>query len=243
MQKHKFISDPCYTAWNTGAGGAPAWRQTLAAGILTLAVFVLLPFSHEIGRRTRRDSIEVRPINTLPVKLEPPPPEKPLPTPPPPKPAEPTQNQPKPRPAPPAELPRPQITLPFSINLASAPELGDFALDFALDTRAENLAPAPAQSIFGLEDLDQPPRPIRQPPPVYPFWGRTGNIEGFVDLEFTVTAAGKVQDIMVVEAYPAGEAFAGVSRRALATWLFEPGRRAGQAVPVRMRVKLKFELE
>ncbi|MBT3376802.1 MAG: energy transducer TonB [Lentisphaerae bacterium] len=122
----------------------------------------------------------------------------------------------------------------------------DLALDFALEPEPPPddvvAMPEDTRSIFGVADLDRPPRPSLQVPPVYPYRARARNIEGHVDVGFTLTREGTVIDIEIVEAVP-GETFVDAARRAVSRWRFEPGIRKGEPVAVRMQVKLRFKLK
>jgi protein TonB len=67
-------------------------------------------------------------------------------------------------------------------------------------------------------------------------------IEGSIDLRFTVTADGKVEDIEVVTADPP-QTFDRAAMSALRRWRYEPRREDGVAVDSRTRVRLEFKLE
>jgi TonB family protein len=81
---------------------------------------------------------------------------------------------------------------------------------------------------------------IRMIAPEYPESARKRNIEGWVELAFTVTANGTVDDIQVRNASPA-DTFDDAAIRALKQWKFEPVVREGQKVPQRAMLRLKFE--
>lgn len=84
--------------------------------------------------------------------------------------------------------------------------------------------------------------PISKLPPQYPPNARLRNIEGFVDIEFTVDADGFVQDPIVRRSRPPGvfdrAALSGVSR-----WRYRPVTADGTAVAVRVLVTVEFYLE
>lgn len=96
--------------------------------------------------------------------------------------------------------------------------------------------------VFSLGEVDTPPRPLVQPPPLYPVGARRAGQEGVVELAFTVTAAGEVVDVEVLASRP-GTVFVGAARSAVERWRFEPGMREGEPVAVRVEVPLQFRLE
>lgn len=83
---------------------------------------------------------------------------------------------------------------------------------------------------------------VRVAPP-YPSRALRRNIEGFVDLMFDITPAGKTENIRVVNAQPAGY-FESASRKTLAKWKFRPAMEDGKAVPQRNQTtRITYELE
>jgi protein TonB len=83
---------------------------------------------------------------------------------------------------------------------------------------------------------------VRQVDPEYPREAMREGIEGSIDLRFTVTADGKVEDIEVVTADPP-QTFDRAAMSALRRWRYEPRREDGVAVDSRTRVRLEFKLE
>jgi len=81
------------------------------------------------------------------------------------------------------------------------------------------------------------------PQPAYPEWAKTHNVEGWVLVEFTVTASGAVADPVIVDAEPNGT-FDSAVLRAVSGWKYSPRVADGVAVDrPGMRVVLKFHLE
>ncbi|MFL6578651.1 MAG: energy transducer TonB, partial [Povalibacter sp.] len=64
-------------------------------------------------------------------------------------------------------------------------------------------------------------------------------IEGWVELAFTVSLSGSVDDIEVRNSSPA-EVFDEAAKRAVRQWRFEPVVRNGQIVQQRAMVRLRF---
>ncbi|HEY5809026.1 MAG TPA: TonB family protein [Povalibacter sp.] len=79
----------------------------------------------------------------------------------------------------------------------------------------------------------------RMVPPQYPESARKKGIEGWVELAFTVTLNGSVDDVEVRNASPA-EVFDDAAKRAVRQWRFEPVVRNNQIVPQRAMVRLRF---
>jgi len=75
--------------------------------------------------------------------------------------------------------------------------------------------------------------------PQYPDAARKKGIEGWVELAFTVTLNGSVEDVEVRNSSPA-DIFDDAAKRAVKQWRFEPVVRNGQIVPQRALVRLRF---
>lgn len=78
-------------------------------------------------------------------------------------------------------------------------------------------------------------------PPEYPAHARMRRIQGYVDVEFTVDAEGRVRNASVVNADPPG-VFDRAALNSIAHWRFEPKRQDGRAVEVTARQRIEFEL-
>jgi protein TonB len=94
------------------------------------------------------------------------------------------------------------------------------------------------EDAFGMADVDQKPRPIVQPSPVFPAEMRAKKVEGVVTVKFIVDEDGKVQSPIVEKS--SNEAFETPALNALRKWKFEPGLRAGKRVSTKMRVTIRF---
>ena len=75
--------------------------------------------------------------------------------------------------------------------------------------------------------------------PPYPESARKRGIEGWVELAFTVTPKGTVEDVEVRNSSPA-DTFDDAAVRALRQWRFEPVERNGEKISQRAMVRLKF---
>ena len=76
---------------------------------------------------------------------------------------------------------------------------------------------------------------------VYPDGPRRRGVTGWVDLQFTVTVTGAVEDITIVGAEPA-EVFDAAAMTAVKSWKFAPIVRSGGAVPQRAATRLRFDI-
>jgi len=84
--------------------------------------------------------------------------------------------------------------------------------------------------------------PIVRIPPEYPHQAITRNIEGWVMVEFTITIAGTVEDVRVIESEPSS-IFDRESIRAIKRWKYQPKMENGQPVPqFNMREVIRFQI-
>ncbi len=108
---------------------------------------------------------------------------------------------------------------------------------------ASSFADASQAGIIGFEigELDTPPRPQRQFPPVYPFMARRQGITGTVTVRFLVNAEGKVGNISIVSAKPK-EIFDQAVKDCVVKWRFKPGILDGKPVATWVVVPISFKL-
>lgn len=79
--------------------------------------------------------------------------------------------------------------------------------------------------------------------PEYPRRAQSRGIEGWVQFEFTITPAGTVKDVKVIDAEPKG-LFEDAATKAILRWKYNPKVEEGRAVERRgIRVVLRFDLE
>ena len=79
------------------------------------------------------------------------------------------------------------------------------------------------------------PKPIKRVDPVYPVEAARAGTNGFVEVEYTVDAAGKVASVSVLNAKPA-RTFESAAVKAVKQWQFAPGSDG------RGKVRLDFTL-
>lgn len=217
----------------------PGWlARLLASGgalalglILTLALFFVLPLLENIGRTEARPDLSLTRVDAV----EPPPPPPTVEEPPP---------EPPPEEAPPPELNETASPLDLSqLELALNPGIGDgLGGDFAirLSVGGPESGMSSSEDIFSLAELDQPPRVVFQPAPLYPPDMRKRKIQGTVHVLFMVDKDGRVRDPKVQKSDHPG--FDAAALGAVRRWRFEPGQVGGEAVIFRMRVPITFAL-
>jgi len=154
----------------------------------------------------------------MPEQKKPPPPERPVPK----------------------ELPQPEMT----INTPQ-PELIQEPLN--IDTSL--LRSGPGNNIIvgtihpaAGSQSDGEPFALTTIAPPYPRYAALNRIEGWVKIEFVVTASGQVSDARVVASQPP-QVFDDAALKGIKKWQFKPAMRNGQPVPRRASQTLTFSLE
>ena len=83
--------------------------------------------------------------------------------------------------------------------------------------------------------------PLKTVQPVYPAKARDHQQEGWVDVEFTVSETGKVQDVAIRAASSPG-VFDDAALKAVNQWRYRPILRDAKPVPARTQIRLRFAL-
>ncbi len=146
---------------------------------------------------------------------------------------------PAPRPAPRAGRPR-VYGAPISSGLAVA---GLAAAEpdptpTVVPTLPPNLADSGIEPGVMARDLE----PLATPEPAYPPEALRDAVEGWVEVEFTVSERGTTGDIVIVAAEPRG-VFDAAATGAVAAWLYRSRIVNGQPVAQRTSVTLRFSVE
>ena len=127
---------------------------------------------------------------------------------------------------------------PMNLNTTTAPNSGGVRINAPALSRGLNLdrsgltAPTDGDVI-----------PLVRIPPQYPQRAASRSVNGWVQLEFTITETGGVEDIIVITAEPTGY-FERAAARALARWKYKPKIVDGR--PARRynnQVVITFEME
>jgi TonB family protein len=96
---------------------------------------------------------------------------------------------------------------------------------------------------INLHGVDGDAIPIVRPNPDYPARALTAGTEGWVQVQFAVTAVGGVRDAIVVDSEP-GTVFDEAALKAVARWRYNPRIDRGVAVErVGLQAIIRFELE
>jgi len=95
--------------------------------------------------------------------------------------------------------------------------------------------------VYSLKEVDQAPIATSQQQAVYPKTLRTQRLEGSVDVGFTITSKGVVQDPHAVSS--TNEAFEQAAIDAVKKWKFKPGMKDGKPVNTKVQVTLTFSLK
>ena len=114
-------------------------------------------------------------------------------------------------------------------------DIDDDLLQAVKELAAAREANALATNIVSANALER----TRTVQPVYPENARKKGIEGWVELAFTVTPNGTVEDVEVRNASPAN-VFDDAATRAIRGWRFKPVERNGEKVAQRAMVRLRF---
>lgn len=101
--------------------------------------------------------------------------------------------------------------------------------------------PLRAGDEFGVNQLDQPARPVSQVLPVYPFAMHAAGLEGRVTVDFTIASSGRVLEAHIVRSN--NPWFERPALDAVMKWTFKPGKKNGRAVNTRARIDIPFTLE
>jgi protein TonB len=88
--------------------------------------------------------------------------------------------------------------------------------------------------------LDKSPSTRFQATPIYPHAAKAQGLNGEVIVEFMVDESGRVHDPHVVSS--SDRVFEENALRAVAKWVFEPGKRNNHVVRFRMSVPIIFKL-
>lgn len=111
----------------------------------------------------------------------------------------------------------------------------------APQTTAAAPAPAPAPAAAAASGESHGAEVVKTVPPVYPTEAFRKRQEGWVEVEFTVTADGKVSNAAVANSNPA-RVFNEAALRAVQAWSFKPKTENGTPVEEHMKRRIEFKL-
>jgi len=126
------------------------------------------------------------------------------------------------------------------------PDIQPLEVDFDTNMDVANIAPNAGVQVqissSGMSSGDGEYLPIVRVAPIYPSRALSRGIEGYVDLEFTVTTAGTVKDPVVIET--TSSLFNRAAVRAVLKFKYKPRVVDGQPVEVPgVKTRIRFELE
>lgn len=208
---------------------APVFGVTLGIAISCL-IFLAIPLTQIFTEYSK--SLEA--IQAIEVAPPPPPSMEEEPPPPPPPEEEP--------PLPEFEPPPPPISLE-QLELALEAGTGSAAVagDFALPNLSINKNELGGLEIFDISDVDSPPKPIKQVAHLFPMEARRRGLGGDVLLEFIVDQRGNVANVRILKS--SDMIFEKSAADAIRQWKFQPAQHDGKVVDVRVRTRLKFNME
>ncbi len=190
----------------------------------SIAVLGTLLFINHLSRLDDGDKLAA--ASQVTFERKPPPPLKPEPPP-----------KPKPRKAkaPPNPL----------LDLGSVLSGIDFGLPgFSTDDLAglaDDLLGAGEGLVMSDDTVDRPPAAILQAPMQYPARAKAQGMTGYVVLSLLIGVTGEIEQVKVVESYPAG-VFDDVVLAGINRWRFDPAEYQGRAVRAWVKQKIRFDL-
>ena len=95
---------------------------------------------------------------------------------------------------------------------------------------------------FAMGEVDCPPIPILQIPPVYPMSARLKGIEGWVTVRFVVNEDGRVSNIKIIKSHPKG-IFDDSVISCVSKWRFRPATVEGIKVKTLVETTIHFKLK
>jgi protein TonB len=137
---------------------------------------------------------------------------------------------------PPKEQPPPP---PMDLSQSLRPDQGVDGMDLGIDLGLE----MDSSASFVAAQGDSDTVPVVRVEPQYPLRAEERGIEGWVELEFTISAQGTVKDARVMRSKPSG-VFDRSALRAVKKWKYNPKIEDGVAVErPGITVRLTFDLE
>lgn len=207
-----------------GGGGRGLLRLAVAipvAALMTFSVFFLMQLLIESGKSAMTEEYEARSVDFVRVDQE----------------EQVQQKRRKPEKPPQPEEPPPQPETPrqqASADVDQSMSIGSVGIDPSIDVQAGDMGGGSGDGEY---------LPIVKVSPQYPRRALQRGLEGWVLVEFTVTTAGTVENVKVVDAEPS-EIFNRAAVEAAKKFKYKPRVIDGQAVEVSgVQNLIRFELE
>jgi protein TonB len=139
----------------------------------------------------------------------------------------------------PEVIPRPHVT---GITTTQQPKEPTGLPEGPADGWIESIGPGFTEPDVDVRGSDQSEIPIVRIEPVYPQRALDRGIEGWVDVEFTVTEVGSISEPTILHSHPSG-IFNRAALRAIERWKYEPKVVDGQPVSrPGMRNRFRFKM-
>jgi periplasmic protein TonB len=87
------------------------------------------------------------------------------------------------------------------------------------------------------------PRVVKEVKPQYTNEAKAAGIQGLVGLDVVVLEDGSVGDVKVTKSLDTVHGLDEQAVKAIKQWVFDPGKKDGKAVPVRVSVEMTFTLK
>jgi protein TonB len=146
------------------------------------------------------------------------------------------------KPIPKKQPPKPKIDIKKEVQVEKKPLLNaNIDLDLPIDLSAVSALGDAHVSGFGSQDVSTNVLPLSTIQPIYPKRAKMMKKEGYVKLEFTITAFGTVKDVEIVESQPA-QIFDTSAKNALLKWKFKPKVVENQTVEQRAVIQIDYRL-
>jgi len=144
------------------------------------------------------------------------------------------------------ESKRDKVERPKPQQVPEMPDMARTSFDAGDNTANFNMNVDTGVSMGGITvsgGSDRDIIPLVRINPDYPRRAQERGVEGWVQFEFTITPAGTVKDVKVIDSEPKG-IFEDAATKAILRWKYNPKVEEGRAVERRgIRVVLRFDLE
>ena len=146
------------------------------------------------------------------------------------------------KPVPKKQPKKPKIDIKKEIQPEEKPLLqAKIDIDLPIDLSAVSALGDAYVSGSGRHDVSTSVLPLSTIEPIYPKRAKMMKKEGYVKLEFTITAFGTVKDVEIVDSQPA-KIFDTSAKNALLKWKFKPKVVENQAVEQRAVIQIDYRL-
>ena len=137
---------------------------------------------------------------------------------------------------------KPKVDIKKDVKVVKQPLLhANIDVDLPIALSAVSALGDAYVSGFGTQEVSTNVLPLSTIQPIYPKRAKMMKKEGYVKLEFTITAFGTVKDVEVVESHPA-KLFDTSAKNALLKWKFKPKVVANRAVEQRAIIQIDYRL-